>query len=79
MEVRKLRPYVISAAAGCLLILLVACNLLMGPSSEELETIRQSVGKEGTLVVDVRSPSEYSEGHLEGALATDAAVHRASV
>lgn len=46
----------------------LGCALFFGPSAEELETIRGTLAQEERLVIDVRSPEEYAEGHLQGAI-----------
>ena len=58
----------VALAMMCVLVVVVLWKLLMGkPSQEELSTMQQAV-TDGGLLLDVRSPSEFNSGHLEGAL-----------
>jgi rhodanese-related sulfurtransferase len=54
-------------AAGLVLtaLALLGCALL-GPSDEELSAIQSSL--DDALLVDVRSPEEFADGYLEGAV-----------
>jgi len=58
----------VALAMMCVLVVVVLWKLLMGkPSQEELSAMQQAV-IDGGLLLDVRSPSEFNSGHLEGAL-----------
>ena len=58
----------VALAMMCVLVVVVLWKLLMGkPSQEELSAMQQAV-TDGGLLLDVRSPTEFNGGHLEGAL-----------
>ena len=60
----------IHLVAGALLAATVSigCALFFGPSSQELATIRSTLDGEDVLILDVRSPEEFAEEHLAGAV-----------
>lgn len=43
------------------------CNRIMDKFDITMEELKQMVNR-GALLIDVRSPQEYNEGHLEGAI-----------
>ncbi len=65
-EPSRKRPYVAVALAAVLALTVTAC-VLFGPSDSELKDIRAAL-KQGALIVDVRSPGEFADGHLRGAV-----------
>ena len=65
---RRAASLVVGSLVFLLLGGLASCALLFGPSAEELERIRVVVAEDEPLVIDVRSPGEFAEEHLEGAL-----------
>ena len=46
----------------------LVCCVFMGPSEEELTQIRAALAKPEVLLLDVRSPEEFSTGHLTSAV-----------
>ncbi len=60
------RPAIALALAAALALTVTAC-VLLGPSDQELKGIRVALDQ-GALLVDVRTPGEYAEGHLRGAV-----------
>ncbi len=58
----------VALAIMCVLVGVILWKFLMGkPSQEELSAMQQAV-TDGGLLLDVRTPSEFSAGHLEGAI-----------
>ena len=57
-------------ALAILLIWTTGCAAFKSsePTHESTESQAWKLIREGALLVDVRSPSEYSEGHLQGAV-----------
>jgi len=47
------------------LVLITACSSAKSLSPGELESL---LAKEGVVLVDIRSPDKYADGHIEGAV-----------
>ena len=59
----------VALLAAVVALTAVGCALFFGPSAEELTEIRGTLTQgEDVLVLDVRSPEEFAENHLEGAV-----------
>lgn len=59
-------------AAVCCIWLAVACNAPAGKlKSVEKAEFAQIIGDGSVVLLDVRTPQEFSEGHIEGAMNID--------
>ena len=59
-------------AAVCCIWLAVACNTPAGKlKSVEKAEFAQIIGDGSVVLLDVRTPQEFSEGHIEGAMNID--------
>lgn len=59
-------------AAVCCIWLAVACNAPAGKlKSVEKAEFAQIIGDGSVVLLDVRTPQEFSEGHIEGAINID--------
>jgi 3-mercaptopyruvate sulfurtransferase SseA len=63
----KRKRRTLAAGLAAVVVLSVTACVLLGPSDGELGNIRAAL-KQGALVVDVRSPGEFADGHLRGAV-----------
>ncbi len=64
-----MRPYTILAAIG-LLLALTCCNAQSG-GTVDVPTLKAELVKGNVQLVDVRTPQEWSTGHIDGALHID--------
>ena len=59
-------------AAVCCIWLAVACNVTAGKlKSVDKAEFAQIIGDGSVVLLDVRTPQEFSEGHIEGAMNID--------
>jgi rhodanese-related sulfurtransferase len=73
---QKLKPWINGALGAVLIAGLVACRQ---PSTGPASAVRhvdapgavEVIGESGTVVLDVRTPEEYGQGHLPGAINID--------
>jgi len=64
-----MRPYTILATIG-LLLALTCCNAQSG-GTVDVPTLKAELVKGNVQLVDVRTPQEWSTGHIDGALHID--------
>lgn len=65
---------VVLATSGCTAPGTATSTVTTGPTTVGVEEFAELVEQPGTVVVDVRTPAEFQEGHLPGAVNLDVAA-----
>ena len=52
-------------------LVLISCTAPQGGGALDTQAFQQALATPGTQLIDVRTPAEYIEGHIEGALNLD--------
>lgn len=64
---KRRKTVVVLGLLTALVLMAVVAKLAFTPSAEELTKIRAAL-EQGALLLDVRTPGEFSGGHLHGAV-----------
>ncbi|MCC7502264.1 MAG: rhodanese-like domain-containing protein [Flavobacteriales bacterium] len=52
-------------------LVLISCTAPQGGGTLDTQAFQQALATHGVLLIDVRTPAEYADGHIEGALNLD--------
>jgi phage shock protein E len=65
------KKFLVLIAAVLGIALLAGCGSSSGVQTIDPQAFLTTAGQTGTVVVDVRTPSEYAAGHIQGAINID--------
>ena len=66
-----MKKFLVLVAAVLGIALLAGCGSSSGVQTVDPKAFLTTAGQTGTVVVDVRTPSEYAAGHIQGAINID--------